>query len=287
MACSDAKREEAFITDHSKHTHLKVFTFPPTPHVYNVSPFTIKLESFLRLHEIPYDPIHGMKFGPKRMIPYIQLPSGEEIGDSNVIIRRLKKIYEVDKDVHLEPADKAVAHAFTRMLEEHTAQIGFHYRYGLNMNTFYDVLSIPHAFYNANNCEEGRSKAEFWLKIQPDVTMKKTKYRGLGVHSDEELWSFSNDDLKAISDYLSDKPWFFGSEPTTMDCVLFGHLVQFLYIPMDFPQKTFLHNNCANLVRFVERFKVDYWPDWEEKCKPLYHNEAGEEGLTVPSQEKV
>ena len=55
-------------------------------------------------------------------------------------------------------------------------------------------------------------------------------------------------DLKAISDLLNNKDYLLGKSPTTVDCVLFGHLAQFLYIDIGFPQKTYLEQNCPNLV---------------------------------------
>ena len=40
-------------------------TFPPLPHVYSMSPFSLKVESWLRLHGIDYECVHCMEFGPK------------------------------------------------------------------------------------------------------------------------------------------------------------------------------------------------------------------------------
>jgi len=39
--------------------------------------------------------------------------------------------------------------------------------------------------------------------------------------------------------YLGNKKFLHGDTPTTIDCVIFGHLAQFLYIPMEFPQVSF------------------------------------------------
>ena len=79
--------------------------------------------------------------------------------------------------------------------------------------------------------------------------------------------SFSFDDLRAVSRFLADKPYYLGSEASTVDCTLFGHLAQFLFIPMDFPQKSFLYKECPNVVKFVDRMKTEFWPDWDAMCK--------------------
>ena len=84
---------------------------------------------------------------------------------------------------------------------------------------------------------------------------------------------------------LGDKPYFFGSNPHTLgivelwfdkkhklrmfkfsDCAAFGHLAQFAYIPMAFPQQIYMKANCENLLRFVDRMRAELWPDWEEMC---------------------
>ena len=38
---------------------------------------------------------------------------------------------------------------------------------------------------------------------------------------------------------------------------MFGHLVQFVYLPMDIPQKQFIGEKCPNLLQFVERMIED------------------------------
>ena len=48
---------------------------------------------------------------------------------------------------------------------------------------------------------------------------------------------------------------------------MFGHLVQFVYLPMDIPQKQFICEKCPNLLQFVERMKDLLWPDWKEMCE--------------------
>lgn len=51
--------------------------------------------------------------------------------------------------------------------------------------------------------------------------MKKAKAHGIGVHSQEEILEFGKNDLRVLSDLLSDRPFFFGDEPTIVS--IFGH----------------------------------------------------------------
>jgi len=241
------------------------------PHVYSVSPFAIKLESFFRINNILYEPVFGAAFGSKGMIPYIKFDdkeNGEEVPDSNVIINHFKQTRLKDEESFLSAEQRAMSHAVNRMLEEHTIQVCFYYRYGLHMSAFLKALDIEHRF------REGM--AERWERGQPEHTRNKTKMRGLTRHTDEELWGFSNDDIQAISDYLGKKKYFFGDRPTTADCTIFGHLSQFLWIPIDFPQKEYMKKNCPNVVEFMNRFKKEYWPDWEELCARNIYEEGAE-----------
>ena len=72
--------------------------------------------------------------------------------------------------------------------------------------------------------------------------------QGIGRHTESEIWEMSFKDLNAISQLLGTKQFLFGSSPTTVDCMLFGHLAQFLFIDIGFPQKTYMEQSCPNLV---------------------------------------
>ena len=72
--------------------------------------------------------------------------------------------------------------------------------------------------------------------------------------------------MDALSTLLGDKPFFNGEFPTTIDCTIFGHLVQFVYLPLDIPQKAYIKENCPNLAQFVDRMRETFWPDWQELC---------------------
>jgi hypothetical protein len=176
-----------------------------------------------------------------------------------VVLQKLKEQAE-DTDSHLTPEQRAMTHSLVRMLEEHTTQIGFYYRYTLDMPNFIRALEIEDRW--------GKQVVGGWTKNQPETTKTKMKERGITRHSDEEIWQFANDDLQAIADYLGDKAYFFGDTPSTADCAVFGHLSQLLWIPIDFPQQKYLKEKCPNVVRFMNRFREEYWPDWDELCAP-------------------
>jgi hypothetical protein len=149
----------------------------------------------------------------------------------------------------------------TVAIENHTAIAGFHWRYGYNMPEFLEKLIEPYF-----HLVPGRSLA-FFRYLQPYIMVIKTKMHGLGRHSLSEIAQFSFKDLDALALLLGEKPFFNGEDPSTIDCTLFGHLVQFVYMPLDIPQKQYIQENCPNLELYVDRIKNHLWPDWDEMCK--------------------
>lgn len=256
-------------------TMVYLFTYPPMPHCMSASPFALKVESFLRVYKIPYELKYTLFGGSKSTIPYIRFndsTNGEEINDTNLIIPRLMKEFHIDESTILTTEQMAVSHATLRMVEEHTMQYCFYYRYGLHIHDYYNVLDIPHRLFKSDTSWFGKLAMLIVPNMSSKYSMKKMKYRGLlDRFSNDEMWKFSFDDLQAISNYLGEtKKWFHGGDsPTTIDCVLYGHLSQFLYIPLEYPQVKYIQEHCPNLIRYVDRFRDTYYPDFEEKCKEV------------------
>jgi glutathione S-transferase len=103
---------------------IKLFQFPRLFSVPNLSPFCCKLETWLRITEIPYEVVDTPmpRKGPKGKLPFIE-DAGQRIGDSSLIIDHLKRTRGIDPDAHLSPAQRATALLVQRTLEEHYAFI--------------------------------------------------------------------------------------------------------------------------------------------------------------------
>ena len=52
---------------------------------------------------------------------------------------------------------------------------------------------------------------------------------GVGRHSKEDVRHFGFGDLEAISVMLGSQDYFFGQEPTVLDCSVFGLMCMLLY----------------------------------------------------------
>ena len=133
-------------------------------------------------------------------------------------------------------------------------KIGFWWRYGLNMEGF-----AREALATWSN-----TLAMRWL--MPAAMRLKGRLCVFGRLDPQEAVQLSFKDLSALSCLLGQQRFFHGDKPSTLDCVVFGHLAQFLYIDIKFPQADYIRSEAANLLHLVERIKAELWPDWEEMC---------------------
>lgn len=239
--------------------------FPLVPSVRTISPFALKLETWLRMAGVKYENVYTMKFSSKGQIPYIEL-NGEETADSNIIITKLKQTFNVDPDKEIDARGRSLGHVVTSMLENYTAQTGFHYRYGYNMQKFLEVLQVAKYYPDAKAVRN-------WGRVQPYLTRFRSYLQGIGRHENHEVWEFAKQDLRSVSLLLGGNQYFLGDVPSTVDCALYGHLAQFLYIDIGFPHKECLEKECPNLVKLVERIKAEYWSDWEDIPLPSNKSE--------------
>ena len=75
-------------------------------------------------------------------------------------------------------------------------------------------------------------------------------------------------DLRAISTYLGDKPFFTGDKATEFDCAMFGSLSQTMWNSPGSPLEQVMHGELRNLKAFCERMKAQFWPDWNRCLNP-------------------
>ncbi|CAH1261438.1 FAXC [Branchiostoma lanceolatum] len=223
---------------------------PPVKAIPCLTPFGMKLETYLRITGIPYEPIYGRSMGPKGKIPWIEY-NGEAMGDSGLIIELLNREKGVDLNQPLSDADKAVSRAFTKMVEENTYWGLTQYRWIDNFDKLQELFEIPWI-------------AMLFMRRIRSNTKQKLMAHGIGRHSKDDLEGIIEKDLKAISTFLGAKPYLMGDEPTEVDAVVFGQLSEIVWTAPD----SYLHRivalDCPNLLAYCNRIKDRYWPDWDQ-----------------------
>lgn len=252
-----------------------LYQFSRTPVLPSLSPYCLKVETWLRLAGVKYENVdHKMKLRSKKgQLPFIEL-NGEEIADSAIILKELSQRFEKNVDSGLTNDQKNVSHAMISMIENHFAWVvaAWRSKYPENVIKGYKV-NLQHALGTKipNGILNFFFKFTFGRKIIYPQGAKKVKAQGIGVHKPEEIIEFGQNDLKVLSEMLADKPFFFGDEPATLDVVAFAHLAQVYFIDKEvqYPLRDYMQENCPNLIGLINRIKERCFPDWEDICKTL------------------
>ena len=84
----------------------------------SISPFPLKLETWLRACGIPHQSDFDEPFGPKGKTPWVTL-NGVDTADSQLCLELLGRHFNKDLGSHLSEEDRAVARALHIMIEEH------------------------------------------------------------------------------------------------------------------------------------------------------------------------
>jgi len=246
-----------------------LYQFSRCPTIPSASPFCLKVENWLRMTGVSYENVdHKMKWKSKKgQLPFIEL-NGDEIADSTIIIRELSKHFDKDLDEGLTEEQKNVSHAFESMLNNHTSWVFRWWRYN-NPGEFLNTAQLD--IKRTLNSRLPNALLNVIFRIGFKKNVQQAVGHGLGRHTDKEIYDFGKSDLKALSQLLADKEYFFGKEPHLLDCVAFAHLTQFIYIPFA-GMKEWMETETPNLVSLTERIKTQYWSDWDEICKSLEMN---------------
>lgn len=218
----------------------------------NISPFVLKLETYLRMADIPYQISTKKPFGPSGKTPWISL-NGIDVTDSQLIIEYLNKKFAKNLwPVDATSADKAMANSARIMLEEHFFWGMAHWRFIKGLNTLDRIMVAPGLQMKV-------------IKFFFPGRVKKALYsQGLGRHGYDKMFHLVSTDLRIVSDLLGSKQFILGDEPCEVDCALFGALAQVFWGMPDSPYEKLANEQLVNLKDYCIRMREKFWQDWDE-----------------------
>ncbi len=230
---------------------ITLYNFGPAFGLPDSCPFVMKVEILLKMANLLYrTDATGFARAPKGKLPYID-DDGVVVPDSTFIRRHLEKKYRIDFDRGLNAAQKATAWALEKMAEEQLYWVILHDRWMIDRN----FRKGPARFFD-----------KVPTAIRPLVTatvhrrMRSALHaQGLGRHSPDEILALGARSINALADFLGDKPFFMGSEPTGADATMFAFVCAVL-CPYFESRLRGVAERRDNLRRYVGRMTALYYP---------------------------
>lgn len=251
---STSTKPEIHMKDWKKDV-VYLYQFPRSPVLPNLSPFCLKLEAWLRAHNIKHEICETMfKRSKEGLLPFVEF-NGEHIADSQIIILRLQKHFNIDDG--LSDEDKGISRAVERMIEG---------------STFYALVYFK-VVENAPNMVKrevsGLPLPEFVTNIIGKFFGEKVRQRlhghGMGRHPRDDIITILRRDIQAVCDIIGDNKFLFGDKPSTADFTVFGHLATTYYLPYRQPITDMLDDEFPRVKELIELIRTHYFPEWKHK----------------------
>ncbi|MGY2486505.1 glutathione S-transferase C-terminal domain-containing protein [Cupriavidus sp. CP313] len=231
---------------------ITLYTFGPAFGLPDASPFVTKAEMLLKLAGLPYQARRGsLRRAPKGKLPYLD-DMGRIVADSTMIRWHIEKTYHIDFDAGLSAAERGIAWAAEKLMEDHL---------------YWAVARVR--WLDQANFDKG--PAQFFRGVPAPVRglaerlvrykVRKTLWgQGLGRHSEEDLVALASKGVTSIADILGDKPYLMGNLPCGADATLFAFAGSLLCPVFDTPIRTAAEGH-ANLVAYMERMRAEFYPE--------------------------
>jgi glutathione S-transferase len=236
---------------------ITLYNFGPAFGLPDPSPFVMKVEILLKMAKLSYRTDNGgFSKAPKGKLPYID-DDGTIITDSTFIRWHIETKYRIDFDHGLDAGERAIAWAFEKMAEDHLYWAAVYERWIIDEN----FRKGPRQFFN-----------RVPLPLRPVVTAlvrrnlrARLRGQGLGRHSYDEIVVLGTRSINAIADFLADKPYFMGNEPSGSDAVIFAFAAGLLCPLFDSALRRAAEKR-ENLRRYVGRMTARFYPELKELC---------------------
>lgn len=217
----------------------------------SASPFCTKLETWLRMAELPHEArvLTGLPRSPNRKVPYVELADGRLLADTGPIIATLSAEQGVALDADLDAEQQATATLITRLLEDHFYWCIIWDRWAVASHwaqtkvTYFGSLPVPLR----------------WLVpiIARRGVLRAMHGQGFGRMSDDAIVDRAKRDLEALSQLLSDREFFLGI-PSSIDATAHAFLSAALRPPFEGPLQR-LMGEYPSLTAFCDRVDARWW----------------------------
>jgi glutathione S-transferase len=231
---------------------ITLHQFPPALGLPNASPFCLKLELYLRMAGLPYRNAYTLELhkAPKGKLPWID-DDGTAVADSGLIIDYLKRKYGDPLDAGLNPEQRALALAITRLIEEH-----------LYWAVLYDRWITPQGWAMTRPAFFGTLPRPL-RAIVPLVARRgiraELQGHGMGRHAPAQIHALGVADVDALAVLLDGQEFFLGAQVSSVDAIATAFLANILMVPLETPIKSAAVGH-GNLAAYCRRMAGQYFP---------------------------
>lgn len=229
-----------------------LYGFGATHGVEDPSPFVLKVHTYLRMAGIEYESRGNLGYlrkAPKGKLPYLK--DGDNIiADSSFIIDHLKEKYPNDLDSHLSAEEKSQAYFAQKAFEESWYWCGVYFRWEHEpswqklKSIFFKNLSFPLSLIVPSLARRG--------------IVSSINSQGIGRHTESEILSIAKQHFDHFDTQLTNKQYWFGDQPSSMDAIAFAFLAQAILFELDNPVSR-LAKQYGNLTSYCERMNERYF----------------------------
>ena len=225
---------------------ITLYSYPQLFGLPDNNPFGLKVDTFLRLAQIPYKQEHILdtKNAPRGQLPYL-IDNGEVITESNNIINYLSTQYEVAFDDALTLSQQQMHFLITRMLDNHLYWI-------MSYSRWQDDNVWP--LFKAEFLKQVPQLTDEKLEQIKSYNKQKYQYQGVGKYTVNAIYEAGIADLLSIGNLLQNKPFLFGKQIKAIDACCYGFLANIFYFEIDTPLKKCI-NAHPHLKNYLGRIR--------------------------------
>ena len=251
---------------------LTVYKFGPIGRCPDISPFVIKLETWLRMADIPYATAYGKHAKqPLGKLPAV-LDDGVVIPDSGLIIEHLERKHgDPLGEARLDPQQRALREAMRALIESRLYWVTYCLRWCDDANfEAYKPALRQYALQTATPLEARllRLAEPIAFAVVRRQCRRQAWEQGTGRFEPAQWVAQGIAGWQAVSDFLGDKPFMLGDRLSALDATAYGFLDSSLgALVFRSPVHDFIASR-ENLVAYWLRLRDRYWGTASEARAP-------------------
>jgi hypothetical protein len=236
---------------------IKIYQWQKSDENPSDSYFCMKLESYVKAMSINYETeiTFDIRVSPTGMFHFMEY-NNQILKDSSSAITYLESKVTTPMQISLNKSQISESWALIRLIEDHLYIIALYSRW-LDRSTYNDwekrikkYLSIPNFL------------SSIMLRSMRKNIQKKVDSHNVGIYSISELYELGCKDISILSDYLSNKRFFYENKPTLLDHCVYSIVASILHMPWDYQLKDHLLSK-NNLILHYKVMMGYFFPNYE------------------------